>query len=128
MRFLLDTQLILWTASHPERLSVEAQNLIDDPANELYFSAASVWEIAIKSALGRSDFQIEPRVLLRGLLDNRYQELPVTSRQAVGIDGLPGLHKDPFDRLLLAQAIAEGITLLTTDARLAKYPGPVRQV
>jgi PIN domain nuclease of toxin-antitoxin system len=128
VKFLLDTQLLLWAAGHPDRLSPEAQTILDDPRNELLFSAVSIWEIAIKHALGREDFQVEPRVLRRGLLDNGYLELPVTSQHAVEIDGLPPIHKDPFDRLLLAQAQSEGIVLLTSDAHLSKYPGPVRQV
>jgi len=96
--------------------------------NELLFSAASLWEIVIKSGLGRSDFQVNARVLRRGLLDNGYQELAITAEHAVSIDSLPPIHKDPFDRILVAQATVEGIILLTADALVAKYPGPVRQV
>lgn len=128
MKLLLDTQLLLWAAGQPKRLSAAARKLLNEPRNELIFSAASLWEIAIKSSLGREDFRVEPHVLRRGLLDNGYVELPVTSQHAVNIDGLPPLHKDPFDRLLLAQALSEGITLLTSDAQLAEYPGPVRKV
>jgi len=128
VKLLLDTQLLLWAAGQPERLSAAARKLLNNPRNELLFSAASLWEIAIKNTLGREDFRAEPRLLRRGLLDNGYAELPVTSLHAVSIDGLPPLHKDPFDRLLLAQAISEGITLLTRDAQLTRYPGPVRRV
>lgn len=128
MKLLLDTQLLLWAAGQPERLSARARKLLDDPQNELLFSAASLWEIAIKSTLGREDFQVEPRLLRRGLLDNGYVELPVTSEHAVGIDTLPPHHKDPFDRLLVAQALVEGVVLLTADAKLALYRGPVRKV
>jgi len=96
--------------------------------NEPLFGAASVWEIAIKHGLGREDFQVDVRLLRRGLLDNGYGELPVGSEPAVALDGLPPLHKDPFDRLLLAQALVEGVTLLTSDAVAAQYPGPVRKV
>ena len=128
MKLLLDTQVLLWAAGQPERLSAAARRLLNNPRNELLFSAASLWEIAIKNTLGREDFRAEPRLLRRGLLDNGYAELPITSQHAVNIDGLPPLHKDPFDRLLLAQAISEGITLLTGDAQLAQYPGPVRKV
>lgn len=128
MKLLLDTQLLLWAAGQPERLSARARKLLDDPGNELLFSAASLWEVAIKSTLGREDFQVEPRLLRRGLLDNGYVELPVTSEHAVGIDTLPPHHKDPFDRLLLAQALVEGVVLLTADAQLARYRGPVRKV
>jgi len=128
VKLLLDTQLLLWAAGQPERLSKAARKLLDDPQNELVFSAASLWEVAIKSSLGREDFRVEPRLLRRGLLDNGYIELPITSQHAVNIDGLPPLHKDPFDRLLVSQALSEGITLLTTDSSLAAYPGPVRKV
>ena len=127
MKLLLDTQLLLWAAGQPKRLSAAARKLLNDPRNELIFSAASLWEVAIKSSLGREDFRVEPRLLRRGLLDNGYVELPVTSQHAVNIDTLPPLHKDPFDRLLLSQALSEGITLLTTDSTLARYPGPLRK-
>jgi PIN domain nuclease of toxin-antitoxin system len=112
----------------PERLSPTARTLLDDAENALFFSAASLWEIAIKRGLGRSDFQVDARVLRRGLIDNGYQELAISSDHAVFIDSLPNLHKDPFDRILVAQASVEGITLLTADALVAQYPGPVRQV
>lgn len=128
MKFLLDTQILLWAAGQPERLSGSARKQLSNPGNELLFSAASLWEIAIKRALGRKDFRVEPRLLRRGLLDNGYTELPITSAHAVGIDALPPLHNDPFNRLLLAQALVEGITLLTGDPQLARYPGPVRKV
>lgn len=128
MKLLLDTQLLLWAAGQPKRLSKAASKLLRDAENELLFSAASLWEIAIKRGLGRDDFRVDPRLLRRGLLDNGYTELPISGQHAVSIDTLPPLHKDPFDRLLLAQALTEGITLLTTDARLALYPGPVRKV
>ena len=128
MKLLLDTQILLWAAGQPERLSAAARKLLSNRRNELLFSAASLWEIAIKRTLGREDFRVEPRLLRRGLLDNGYTELPITSQHAVSIDVLPPLHKDPFDRLLLAQATCEGITLLTADAQLARYPGPVRKV
>ena len=128
MRLLLDTQLLIWLAMFPDRLSETARSLVDDPRNEPIFSAASIWEAAIKNAQGRTDFRIDPRVLYRGLLDNGYTELPITSQHAVTLDALPLIHKDPFDRLLLAQAISEGVTLVTADAQLAQYPGPVRLV
>ena len=128
MKLLLDTQLLLWAAGQPERLSSRARKQLNDPDNELLFSAASLWEITIKTTLGRDDFRVEPRVLRRGLLDNGYAELPITSEHAVNVDALPPLHKDPFDRLLVAQALVEGITLLTADAQLARYRGPVRKV
>ena len=128
MKILLDTHVLLWAAGQPDRLPSKARKLLDDPRNEPVFSSASLWEIAIKSGLGRDDFQVNARLLRRGLLDNGYTELPITSEHAVAIDGLPSIHKDPFDRLLVAQSMVEGITLLTADPLVAKYPAPVRKV
>ena len=128
MKLLLDTHLLLWAAGEPGRLSTEARNLIDNPENELLFSAASLWEVVIKRGLGREDFKVDPRLLRRGLLDNGYSELSVVSDHVVAIDSMPRIHKDPFDQVLVAQAIVEGITLLTTDSLLAQYPGPIRTV
>jgi PIN domain nuclease of toxin-antitoxin system len=128
MKLRLDTQVLLWTAGDSKRLSARARKLPTDSANPLCFSAASLWEITIKHALGRDDFRAEPRVLRRTLLDNGYAELPITSQHAVNVDALPDIHRDPFDRLLLAQATCEGFTLVTADAILAKYPGPIRKI
>lgn len=128
MKLLLDTHLLLWAAGEPGRLSKEARNLINDPQNELLFSAASLWEVSIKRGLGRNDFSADPRRLRRGLLDNGYGELPIHSDHVVVLDSLPVIHKDPFDRILVAQAVAEGIELLTTDPQVARYGGPVRRV
>jgi PIN domain nuclease of toxin-antitoxin system len=128
MKLLLDTHLLLWAAGHPDRLSAEARSLIDNPQNEVLFSAASLWEVAIKRGLGRDDFKADARVLRRGLLDNGYSELPIVSDHVVAIESLPTIHKDPFDGVLVAQATVEGITLLTIDPLVAKYPGPIRTV
>lgn len=128
MKLLLDTHLLLWAAGDPGRLSDHATALMSAPENELFFSAASLWEIAIKRGLGRSNFKVDARVLRRGLLDNGYSELPIGSENAVAIDSLPAIHKDPFDRILVAQATVEGITLLTVDALVAQYPGPIQKV
>ena len=128
MKLLLDTHLLIWAAIDSHRLSAKARKLLTDPANELLYSAASLWEIAIKHGLGRADFQVDARVLRRGLQDNGYQELPITGAHTVAIESLPPIHKDPFDRILVAQATVEGITLLTSDVLVAKYPGPIRKV
>ena len=128
MKLLLDTHLLLWAADSFERLPPDAQDLMGAPDNELIFSVASLWEIAIKRGLGRDDFAVDARVLRRSLLDNGYRELAILSAHAVAIDALPAMHKDPFDRLLVAQAMVEGITLLTVDPKVAEYPGPVRRV
>jgi len=128
VKFLLDTHLLLWAAERAELLPDAARALMDDSANDLLFSAASLWEVGIKRGLGRADFEVEPRALRRGLLDGGYGELVVTSAHAVAIASLPPIHKDPFDRLLIAQAMVEGITLLTSDQVVAQYPGPVQGV
>ena len=91
MKLLLDTQILLWAAGQPERLPAAARELLEDPHSELIFSAASLWEVAIKNTLGREDFRVDPRLLRRGLLDNDYAELPITSQHAVNIDSLAAL-------------------------------------
>jgi PIN domain nuclease of toxin-antitoxin system len=128
VKLLLDTHLLLWAAGQPDQLSGTARQLLEDPRNELLFSSASLWEVAIKRNLGREDFRADPRLLRRGLLDNGYSELPITSEHAVAVDGLPPIHKDPFDRILVAQAMVEGVALLTADPLVAQYPAPVRRV
>ena len=128
MKLLLDTHLLLWVAGEPNRLSTTACRLIENTDNELLFSAASLWEIAIKRGLDREDFKVDARVLRRGLLDNGYGELPILSDHVVAIENLPLIHKDPFDRVLVAQAMVEGIILLTTDSLVAQYPGPIQTV
>lgn len=128
MKALLDTHLLLWNAGRPDRLSPEARRIIDSADSELYFSAASLWEIAIKTSFGRSDFSVDARLLRRGLLDHGFAELPVTGEHAVAIDGLPPIHRDPFDRILVAQAKVEGIILLTSDNTVARYGGAIQKV
>ena len=123
MKLLLVTHMLIWAAA--DTLPEKALSLVTNADNILYFSPASIWEIVIKKSLGRNDFKIEPEVLRRGLLDNQYEELCITSRHTLAINDLPPLHKDPFDRILLAQAKSEGISLLTSDTALREYPGPV---
>ena len=125
---LLDTHLLLWAAGQPEQLPTAARELLEDPHNELLFSPASMWEVTIKHGLGRADFRVDPRLLRRGLLDNGYSELPITSEHAVSVDNLPLIHKDPFDRILIAQSIVEGIALITSDPLVAQYSGTIRKV
>lgn len=128
MILLLDTHVLLWAAGASPRLPADARALIEDLENELVFSAASLWEVAIKSGLGRQEFSADPRLLRRGLLENGYVELPVTGAHAAAVDLLPPIHKDPFDRILIAQAQLEGLTLLTADEVVARYPGPIRMI
>lgn len=127
MKLLLDTHILLWAAAQPGKLPADARALIEDSNNELLFSPISLWEVAIKRALGRSDFTVDARLLRRGLLDNGYDELAVTSQHAVAIDMLPPIHRDPFDRMLMAQSLVEGITLVTADPMLGQYSGLVRK-
>jgi PIN domain nuclease of toxin-antitoxin system len=128
VRLLLDTHLLVWGSGVVERLSRPACRMIEDPENDLVFSTASIWEVAIKNSRGRSDFLVDPRLLRRGLLDNGCEELAITGEHAVAVANLPLLHRDPFDRILIAQSIVEGITLLTSDPLVAQYPAPVRRV
>ncbi|CAO4147585.1 type II toxin-antitoxin system VapC family toxin [Methylorubrum extorquens] len=128
MRLLLDTHLLIWVAEGSARLPASVRTSIEDPDLTPVFSIASLWEIAIKRSLGRPDFRIDSRILYRSLIENGYEELPVLGKHAVAVEGLPLIHKDPLDRLLVAQATVEGITLLTSDALVARYPGPIRRV
>lgn len=128
MRLLLDTHLLLWAAEDSPRLSETARNLISDTRNERWFSAASFWEIAIKNGRGRDDFDVDSAQLRIEMLASSYFELPISSMHAILTATLPHFHKDPFDRILIAQATAEGLTLLTADPIVAKYPGPIRRV
>ncbi|MHA7856160.1 type II toxin-antitoxin system VapC family toxin [Marinobacter shengliensis] len=128
MNLLLDTHLLLWAAAEPDKLSPEAAAMISNESNRLYFSAASIWEVVIKNGLGRPDFHVDPHLLRRGLVDNGYTELAISSLHTLAISHLPEIHKDPFDRILVAQAETEGFLLLTADNLVARYPGPVRQV
>ena len=128
MNLLLDTHLLLWAASAPERLSARARSLLLAADSQLLFSSASLWEISIKRTLRRADFNVDPRRLWRMLLVNGYRELVITSEHAIAVNDLPPLHKDPFDRILVAQARVEGLLLLTVDKAVAKYGEGVRKV
>lgn len=128
MKLLLDTHILLWAAEGSRQLSTHAKSLIEDPENQLYFSSASLWEIAIKNTLGRADFKVDPAVLRRCLLDNGFEEMVINSAHAVNLQALPEIHKDPFDRMLLAQTMVEGVTLLTADSVVAQYPVALMRV
>ena len=128
MTLLLDTHLLLWAAGYPGKLSSEARDLLSNPTAELMFSTASIWEVVIKNALGRSDFRVEPQQLRDGLIQNGYHELVIRSEHVLAVGLLPLIHKDPFDRILIAQAQVENATLLTTDDQVARYPGSIQAV
>lgn len=123
---MLDTHLLLWAAAAPENLPLEARAFIENESNVLMFSVASIWEVAIKRALNRSDFDAEPEILRKWLLQEGFDELPILGNHAIEVRKLPRLHSDPFDRILVAQAILEDVTLLTSDAALVRYAAPVR--
>ncbi|MBW2022810.1 MAG: type II toxin-antitoxin system VapC family toxin [Deltaproteobacteria bacterium] len=124
MKLLLDTHILLWAAGEPERLSKRAHTLLSSPENTLFFSAASFWEIVIKLGLGRRDFRVDPYRLRKELVAHGYVELPVMAEHVLGLQSLPPIHKDPFDRILLAQARSEGLLLVTADAAVAEYGEP----
>lgn len=126
MRLLLDTHILLWALMEPEKLTREARSSIEDPDNEVLFSAANIWEIAIKSALGRTDFQVDAEEIASAATDSGFTELPVWSSAASGVANLAMHHRDPFDRLLVAQAIAEPAHLYTVDLRLEPYTDLVK--
>lgn len=128
MNLLLDTHYLLWAAFDQKRVEGATRRMLTDPANTLWFSVVSIWEVAIKRALDRPEFRADPGVLRAGLLASGYQELAVEGRHVLPLAALPRLHGDPFDRLLVAQAMAEGMRLVTADARVAAYGGPVLKV
>ena len=126
MKLLLDTHVLIWAMGEPDRLGPALRDVLEDPQHTLCFSVASLWELVIKAALGREGFQVQPSVLRRTLLDGGFVELPIEAAHVLAVAQLPPLHRDPFDRLLLAQAEREGLLLITADALVARYPGPVR--
>ena len=128
MQLLLDTHLLLWAVVEPERLDVALVGMLEDPLNTPVFSVVSLWELVIKRGLDRPDFQMEPSLLRQALLEAGWRELLVEAHHALAVGQLPPLHRDPFDRLLLAQAQADGLLLITADRQLAQYPGPVRRM
>ena len=121
MNILLDTHLLVWTATRPERLSARARSFLEDPRNLLFFSAVSIWEIGIKRRLERLDFQLDPERLRNQLLANGYNEIDFTSLHGLAVQALPLLHRDPFDRALIAQARCENLVLMTADRDITLY-------
>jgi PIN domain nuclease of toxin-antitoxin system len=128
MRVLLDTHVLLWALAESARLDADTRATIEGGADEVLFSAASIWEISIKARLGRADFAVAPTEITRAALDTGFVELPVNSNAAAFVAELPLLHRDPFDRILVAQAIVEPATLLTADQQLVPYLGMVRHI
>jgi PIN domain nuclease of toxin-antitoxin system len=121
MRLLVDTHVLLWAAASPERLPASFRARLESPESTVLFSAASIWEIAIKAQIGKLDLAVEPDEIARTAVDRGFEELSITSAHAAATGRLPLLHRDPFDRILLAQAIEEPARLLTLDRALARY-------
>lgn len=119
--FLIDTHLLLWSAFEPAKLSLKATKMLQSRAEPLAFSLASLWEVAIKSSLGRADFSVDTALLHQSLLSEGFVELPIKAAHLARVATLPWVHRDPFDRLLVAQAAEEKITLLTVEATLRRY-------
>lgn len=128
MNLLLDTQLLLWSVFRSSRLRTQARELLEDSSREVFFSVASLWEISIKYALDRKDFPFDPRRVRSGALAMGFSELSISSEHTFQTTQLPHLHKDPFDRLLIAQAVVENLTLITSDKKISRYPGVIRKV
>lgn len=126
--YLLDTHLLLWAAFEPDRLSHEAITIISNEDNSLFFSAANLWEISIKSSLGRDDFNIDVQYFRIALIDHGYHELPITGIHINSLANMPYHHKDPFDRILIAQSQSEGYTLLSVDSVFHHYSGNIHTV
>ena len=126
MTVLLDTHVLLWALYEPARLTPSTRDLLEDPDEEVWFSAATIWEVSIKYSLGKPEFTANPYEVRAEALRLGFRELPVDGLQAAQVIALPRLHADPFDRLLVAQATATGFTLLTADAQIIAYPGPIK--
>lgn len=128
MKFLLDTHFILWLPIGGRGLTREVISLINDRENEFVFSVAGLWEIALKRARYGRNFAYDPQGLRKLMVENGYAELPILGKHVAALSTLAPIHNDPFDRLLIAQAMVEEITLLTVNKTIARYPGPIRKV
>lgn len=126
MVVLLDTHILLWALGAPQRLPQAVVTLIESPETTVYFSAASIWEIAIKTALGKTDFHYSPEDIAQAARNTGFAELSVSAAHGAKVAHLPQHHRDPFDRLLIAQAMLMPAQLLTADATLVPYSELVR--
>jgi len=127
-RVLLDTHLLIWALGNADRLPASIRDLIEDPENDVVFSSASIWEIAIKTRLGRTDFAVRPERVATEAIDVGFAELPVGWRAAAAVADLPLHHCDPFDRIIVAQAMTEPAHLYTVDRALTRYSDLVRVI
>ena len=126
--YLLDTHVLLWTALDSPSLSVEARDVIADPGGDILFSVASIWEVVIKSSLGRPDFRVDAARLRERAINAGFGGLPIRSPHVLAVRELPSIHSDPIDRILLARARIEGFTFLTGDDKPVQFGSPVRRV
>jgi PIN domain nuclease of toxin-antitoxin system len=127
MKLLLDTHLVLWVANTPQRLPQAARDMISALENDVYFSVVNLWEVVLKAQLNRPDFRVDARALRTGLLKAGFLELGIKSEHVFQLSHMPHIHKDPFDRMLIAQATSESMLLLTVDAQVALYSAPIRK-
>lgn len=121
MNLLLDTHVALWAITDSPKLPQKARDLIQSPKATIWVSAANVWEIAIKHALGRGDMPVSGKNAMRYFQESGYRFLPVEAEHAVAVEELPAHHQDPFDRILVAQALIEPMRLITHDDTVARY-------
>ena len=121
MHLLLDTHILLWTLLEPYKLSRTVRDYLDGDNHVVHFSAASIWELSIKAGLGRTNFRATPRQIHASALHADFVELPITAAATLGVADLPMHHRDPFDRLLIAQARLLGARLCTVDRRMRLY-------
>lgn len=128
MNYLLDTHVLLWAIQNHPKLSKKAKDIILNPDNELWFSTASIWEIAIKYSAQKPNGFIDPTYFYQILKRNQYKELPIYSNHATAVKSLPFFHKDPFDRMLIAQSHCENLMLMTVDEKIAQYDGQIIMV
>ncbi|CDZ65444.1 Pilus retraction motor protein [Neorhizobium galegae bv. orientalis] len=128
MKILLDSHLLVWLVGASHRLPLIAREIIENPDHEIFFSSASIWELSIKCSSGKIGLELPPRMLYRVLIESGFGELAVTASHALKVDSLQQIHRDPFDRILIAQSMCEGMLLLTSDETIAKYSGPIRFV
>ena len=124
MKLLLDTNMLLWAMD--DSLPDKAKVLLEDSLVTLFFSTISIWEVGIKNNLGKPDFSVDPRELYDTLLLCGYEELSINAEHTILSSTLPLIHKDPFDRILIAQSIKEGIPFVTSDKMIRDYPGDIR--
>jgi PIN domain nuclease of toxin-antitoxin system len=128
MKLLVDTHILLWLTGVSRRLPPSAREIIEDASNAVFFSTASIWEVVIKARRGHDNFAVDARKLRGNLIENNYQELPILGEHALGVANLPDIHKDPFDRIIIAQSFVEGLVMLTADKTVARYGGLIRLV